>query len=130
MGWVHLVDDAAPLAATFGDLSIITPTVTLHELTVVREGPAVQLRIDVAEFPASPPAKWRNDNTVQVTLSLEGVTGLRLTGIGTSMAVTLDAERDLTTQAVTWTMRSATLNGSVTSRFSRIAKVSAYRNGE
>jgi Immunity protein 50 len=66
--WTDLLEDAAPIRAIFGDAPPSLHGVDLHEVVVSWDGPSVSLRLDTAEFPASPPPKWAKLNTVQLTL--------------------------------------------------------------
>ena len=79
--WTDLLDDARPIHAIFGDAPPSIRGVGLHEVVVSRDGPSVSLRLDVAEFPASPPPKWARFNTVQLTLGASGVEAMTMSDV-------------------------------------------------
>jgi hypothetical protein len=45
------------------------------------DGPSVSLRLDTAEFPASPPPKWSTLNTVQLTLEVGPVETMSMSDV-------------------------------------------------
>ncbi len=79
--WTDLLLDAAPIRAIFGDAPPSLRGVDLHEVVVSWDGPSVSLRLDTAEFPASPPPKWAKLNTVQLTLYASGVETMSMSDV-------------------------------------------------
>ena len=59
--------------------------IDVYEIVLQRDGPFVQLRIELPTFPDRPPAKWpAAANAVQMTLTLVGVSELALDNWGSS----------------------------------------------
>jgi hypothetical protein len=79
--WTDLLEDAAPIRAIFGDAPPSLRGVDLHEVVVSWDGPSVSLRLDTAEFPASPPPKWAKLNTVQLTLEAFSVETMSMSDV-------------------------------------------------
>ena len=79
--WTDLLEDAAPIRAIFSDAPPSLRGVDLHEVVVSWDGPSVSLRLDTAEFPASPPPKWAKLNTVQLTLEAFSVETMSMSDV-------------------------------------------------
>jgi hypothetical protein len=93
--WTDLLEDAAPIKAIFGDAPPSLRGVDLHEVVVSWDGPSVSLRLDTAEFPASPPPKWSTLNTVQLTLEVGPVETMSMSDvIPRTGGVDLDIRRE------------------------------------
>jgi hypothetical protein len=62
----------------------ILDEISLFSVELDRDGPCLQLRFDLKEFPAPPPAKWvlEHYNRAQVTVDFLEVEGLRIEGWG------------------------------------------------
>jgi Immunity protein 50 len=53
----------------------------LREVSILEDGPRVNLRADLSVFPDHPPQRWHSDFTVaQITISLIGISDLSVTG--------------------------------------------------
>lgn len=80
--WIELVKGRDSLRAIFGDRQPSVDHVTMHEVTLHRDGPIATFRFDLAEFPDVPPPKWlaSGDNTVQVRISFGSIEDLRVVG--------------------------------------------------
>jgi len=79
--WTDLLDDARAIRAIFGDAPPSLRGVDLHEVVVSWDGPSVSLRLDIAEFPPSPPSKWAKFNTVHLSLGAVGVEALTMSDV-------------------------------------------------
>lgn len=128
MGWLDLVTNPQGLRDIFqGDVPSLEG-VTLHEISIDREGPALRLRLDLPGYPADPPARWRRGgfNTVQVELLFGGVRDLSLAGISTEMLVNVEIQRqgDVIVDVSSPAVRVAAAAGSVT-----ISRLEAYLDG-
>lgn len=88
MSWVELLERKAPLRSIFGEQDPGIESIVLHEVSLHRDGPRVDLRFDVSQFPRTPPRKWveLDFNTVQIILSLVSIHHLVLDGWGTANA--------------------------------------------
>ena len=58
MSWIELLTEAQFLSSLYTDSAPSLEVVVLHEVRLLRDGPAVTLRFDLHDFPASPPSKW------------------------------------------------------------------------
>lgn len=90
--WIDFLVDSAPVKAIFGDQIPSGRGLTLHDITIGRDGPGIILRFDFPEFPADPPAKWakKQFNRVQITLDAGAVHDLSIYGVSTEMLADLD----------------------------------------
>lgn len=93
--WTEFLVDDKQLKGIFGDSIVSLMNVSIHEVMMHRNGPAVTLRFDLEDFPIEPPKKWRdnNFNTVQMTLSCVDVSNLSVSGLSTTMNADLVFER-------------------------------------
>lgn len=95
MDWVDLLDKAVFLRKLYP----VAPSlrkVRLFEVGLLSdEGPVVDIRFDLNEFPAAPPAKWVQAcaNTVQVRLMCIGVLDLELQGWTFNIVADIDIAR-------------------------------------
>jgi hypothetical protein len=105
-------------------------TVELHELSMLRDGPQMQLRLELPTFPDRPPPKWPSKaNVVQMTLDVWGVTELELAGWGTTnRGVLLLTQRE--NDMLRFTFTSATLRLSGQCIAMRISHFSPYMKKE
>jgi len=71
MSWLDLIDNARFLSKLFPDQPPSLSAIRLHEIQLHQDGPRIILRLDLNEYPASPPDKWSvaDCNTVQVPLN-------------------------------------------------------------
>jgi hypothetical protein len=90
-----LLEDAAPMRAIFGDAPPSLHEVELHEIVASWDGPSLAHHLDTAEFPASPPPKWAEFNTVQLTLQAFPVEMLTMSDVVPRIGtVDLDIRRE------------------------------------
>lgn len=125
--WYQLCENAQAIEQLY-----ITPPaldqVEMFEVCVQRDGPHLQLRVELPTFPDKPPARWpAGANAVQVTLDLWGMTDVELAGWGTTNAGTLTLARaDDGRVRFAFVSASSRLTGSCL--VARIAGFSAYTN--
>ena len=131
MSWLHEIDDISPLRGLFRDVDVIPDTVDLHDIVIDRDGPVVHLRADLRAYPEPPPAKWRvaGHDTVQITLSVLGVTALDIAGVGTVMAGELRAGRDPSGGGCTVWFDAHPVHLRADGRHVAVTSVRAYRQG-
>nr|WP_236646987.1 Imm50 family immunity protein [Micromonospora acroterricola] len=129
MGWIDAATNPQGIREIFGEDIPPLVGVSLHEVTVGRDGPTLRLRLDLPTYPASPPVKWKRGgfNAVQVELLFGGLTDLSLRGISTNMLVDVHIETDggLTLQVKSETVNMAAVAASVT-----ISRIEAYLDSE
>ncbi|MBM2617497.1 hypothetical protein JIG36_18230 [Actinoplanes sp. LDG1-06] len=84
-GWTDALGNPEGLLAVFGGDPPDLAGVSVHEVTIGRDGPALTVTFDLPAYPADPPAKWVRGrfDTVQVRLRLTGVTEVELRGMST-----------------------------------------------
>ncbi len=80
-GWIDAVANPEAITSLFDAI----PTLKLvHHIFLNREGPALEITVDLNEFPARPPKKWHKDfNTSQIKIRFEGIKGLTINEWGT-----------------------------------------------
>jgi immunity protein 50 of polymorphic toxin system len=94
MAWMDLLDKAVFLRKLYP----VEPSlrkVRVHEVGLLEYGPTVNIRFDLNDFPAAPPAKWIQAcaNTVQVRLMCIGVLDLELRGWTSNIIADIDIAR-------------------------------------
>jgi hypothetical protein len=83
------------MRAIFGDAPPSLHEVELHEIVASWDGPSLAHHLDTAEFPASPPPKWAEFNTVQLTLQAFPVEMLTMSDVVPRIGtVDLDIRRE------------------------------------
>ncbi|WGZ96376.1 MAG: Imm50 family immunity protein [Candidatus Thiothrix putei] len=80
--WISFLSDDAMLRAIFGDELPTLQQVDIHEVVLHWDGSRVLLRFDLAEFPKSPPKKWKASgfNRVQLKLLAVGIHDFSIEG--------------------------------------------------
>ena len=63
MTWLSQLDDIKGLQIIYGAIPEAL-VVEVDEIVLNTRGPSVILRLELAEFPQSPPPKWKDFNTV------------------------------------------------------------------
>ncbi len=93
--WTESVLDATSVKAIYGSRTPTLDGIVLHEIVLHRDGPKVQLRFDLKEFPEHPPEKWLSGrfNRVQLRLMAMGVKASRIDGLCASMTLDLHFEK-------------------------------------
>ena len=132
MDWLRVVDSAGRLQFFFGESEQHSSVVSVQEIVAHRDGREVRIRLDLEEYPESPPAKWvkAGNNVVQLVVSMIEVESLELNGLARTMNLSVVAERDADVGLVRLTMSSDAVRFEATARFVHVASVSGYRNEE
>jgi Immunity protein 50 len=127
--WVDLLSEPQGIRASYGDHVPDLTAVDLHEVILHRDGPRATLRLDLPEFPESPPRKWADQgfNVVQVDLMLVGVVCLSIDGWVTRAIVGLAVERREDVVSLRTTSGPVTIN--IDARALVLSRMSAYRDG-
>lgn len=88
--------DARPLKAIYGQEAPLLHGVDFHALDLQRDGPRALLKIDLPEFPKSPPQKWIDAgfNRVQLKLLAVGVHRFKMDGLQRNCKLTLSLFTD------------------------------------
>lgn len=94
--WLDVVDDARAVRAIFGDHTPSLQDVDVFDLVMSREGPYLDVRFDLPEYPAEPPVKWAGNgaNRVQLTLRAHPIRELSVVGIRWQMTATLTVQTE------------------------------------
>lgn len=128
--WSDYLGNAEPLRRIFTEGLPALRAVRIHTITMDTSGPAVAIRLDLAEFPKAPPKKWvdRKCNRVQITLLAFGVKKLVQQGLDTELigAISLSRSEGL----IRLTLATDTMTLLVESMFLDISSVSAYQRGD
>jgi hypothetical protein len=78
--WTELLEN--PRALEMFQPEPLLEGVSLNKLLLDRDGPTVTMMIQIREYPANPPAKWRGErhNAVMIELQAMGVGQIELLG--------------------------------------------------
>lgn len=132
MSWNDLVSNPQGLRVIFqGDPPPLVG-VSLHEVSVDRDGPSLRLRFDLPGYPSDPPAKWHRlgFNTVQVELLFGRVTELFLTGISTEVIADISIRRnsEVSVDGASLELVSPPMQISAVAASLTVSRMSAYLN--
>ncbi|GAA3067018.1 hypothetical protein GCM10017562_36820 [Streptomyces roseofulvus] len=127
MTWISLLADSAGLESIYGGHVPDLEDVSLHEVEILREGPALNLRFDMPSFPKQPPKKWsvQGFNTVQVTLGLSGLRSVSLSGFTSNPVVSISLRAQ---DGITLGIESVPVQLLATAEMAYIFRISAYTN--
>lgn len=94
--WLDVVDDPRAIRAIFGDHTPSLQDVDVFDLVMSRDGPYLDVRFDLPEYPTEPPGKWadKGANRVQLTLRAQPIRELSVVGIRWQMRATLTVRTD------------------------------------
>ncbi|RLV08677.1 hypothetical protein CTZ27_07840 [Streptomyces griseocarneus] len=123
--WTEFLVDPRGIEGVYSGRPPALESVCLHEVELDREGPALRLRFDLADFPADPPKKWAalGHDTVQIELSLGGLRDVALEGFDSNPVADIFLRRgDLIEMEVASTATRIRASGE--SLF--VSKISAY----
>lgn len=125
--WLEVVHDSHKIHAIYGEEAPALRGVSLHEITIHRDGPNATLRIDLPDFPSSPPKKWidRGLNVVQIEVSFASVHSIKLDGWTLSPVVDLSIEQQ-NDSVIGNTSGDSTIYITATSAV--LTSISAYRD--
>lgn len=84
MGWFELVDDHRFLQILFPSAEPSLDAIRVHEIVLHQDGPRLQIRFDLNEFPSDPPKKWIGLNQIQVRLMFIGIRKIEIEGWSTN----------------------------------------------
>ena len=129
MSWTSALTDDTAIQNIYKGNPPELRAVRLHEIAVSSEGPLLTVRFDLPEYPAAPTAKWKINgfNTVQVVLTLAGVSRISLDGFATNLVVDMEFPA-IDAGAVEFCINSDDVNLQASAVAVSIAKVSAYLN--
>ncbi|TEW43037.1 Imm50 family immunity protein [Psychromonas algicola] len=85
MNWTKFLIDSSKISAIYSDKLPLLESTVLHDVVLSRDGPKLILRLDLFEFPESPPQKWvkLGFNRVQIQLTALNIQNLKIEGLGT-----------------------------------------------
>ncbi|AVF33731.1 Imm50 family immunity protein [Rahnella sikkimica] len=101
--------------------------VDIHEVIFHRDGPKISIRMNLNEFPVSPPPKWveQKFNTVQIILTFVDIYDVSMSGwVDTNYIANLTIEKS--NEKVCLNVRSANLNLGIKASFIDIESITAY----
>lgn len=90
--WLEHVADPRSIHVIYGESLPTLHGVEVHELVLNRDGPRVELLLDLADYPEHPPAKWTaaGYSKVHVHLMLVGILKVSVRGWATTVQLDLD----------------------------------------
>ncbi|MEM5343159.1 Imm50 family immunity protein [Paraburkholderia azotifigens] len=127
--WTDLLVDKRKLMAIYGVNFPSLDKVNVHEIIFHRDGPTVTFRVDLLEYPSSPPKKWIENefNTAQIRLSCSDVKYSSLHGWNhTSFVASIGLNRD--GDLITLALNGDGLSVCIKSSFLDVSSISAYIN--
>ena len=128
--WTDVLEDDRSVRAIYGEDIPSLRGIELQEVTLSQLGPSVELRVNLAEFPASPPKKWADDhlNQVQILLHATAVSSLQFDAPLDTTAIEMEVTRE--GQNVKIVGRGPGMSFSVVAGFLLLTKVQAFRVSE
>jgi hypothetical protein len=125
MSWIQYVDNPKPITSIYQQLPVLQQ-VRILEAQLLQDGPEVLLRIDLNEFPASPPLKWiaGKFNRVQMKLSLIDVSDVQIAGWCTDNVGNIEISQYDGSLRVVFNSPACKLR--CDAKFIHIASISAY----
>ncbi|MGW7350324.1 Imm50 family immunity protein [Streptomyces sp. NPDC054784] len=126
MDWTILLEGATAIHAIYGDHTPRLDAVSLHEVSLAREGPQLTLRMDLAEYPSSPPSKWaaQGFDTVQIQIDLFGLQSVCLENLSAMIIGDLAITREGGVISTRFDSRQMKLQA--VSDFASLARISAH----
>ncbi|MFD8012315.1 Imm50 family immunity protein [Streptomyces sp. NPDC058955] len=125
MKWTSLLADPKGIEGVYGGDVPDLRGVSLHDIELSREGPALNLRFDMPSFPRRPPTKWTTQgfNTVQVTLSLTGLGTISFNGFTSNPLADISLHPQ---DGITLEISSTAVQLRATADMAYIRRLSAY----
>lgn len=105
MIWTDLIENPQALSSLFGTAPSLD-NVRVSEITFAEGGPTISLSVELNEFPADPPQRWKKDlaNAVVLKVQLLGIQSIEVSGWTTENIVSFRFERQqlgtITVQAI------------------------------
>ncbi|MGW0785485.1 Imm50 family immunity protein [Streptomyces sp. NPDC002913] len=126
--WIAALSNPKPVLSVYGDAAPALDEVRVEELCLSVNGPTLRLRFDLAEFPISPPARWRRDglDVVQVELALGGVRAISIDEFSADSICDLKIRKS---GLVSFSAESDSVKLQGLADTATILKVSAYARG-
>lgn len=126
MWWSHCFSGVEKLSAVYGTNIPPLTRVVIHDIRIHRRGPTVEIQLELAEFPSSPPKKWMTAgyNRVQIQLVAFSVTDVKFQG-GFQTPV---CDLEITSEGNLVMIKSFSdqLNLQIETEFLSVGKISAY----
>jgi hypothetical protein len=123
--WLDAVSNPQAIRQLYKDIPELAE---IHELSLHRDGPKLELRIELATFADAPPARWAPElNRVQIVLRFVSVERLRLAEWTTSNQLVAYALKrsgrsiDFSFEGAPWSLTGVC-------KFVDVASVTAYRS--
>ncbi|GID25666.1 Imm50 family immunity protein [Paractinoplanes brasiliensis] len=128
-GWTQALGNPEGILTVYGGDVPELVAVSVHELTIERDGPSLTVTFDLPSYPADPPAKWVRGrfNVVQVRLRLFGLTDLEVSGFSTDPVVDIGLTAG---DPVHLAIRSTELTVTASAAFADLAGFSAYQRSD
>lgn len=128
MHWFELAQNPLAIKELFDDPPSLEK-VRILEVALGQDGPSLDIRLNLNQYPKNPPERWRKQgfNTVQVTLNLFELEEFKMHGWSTNNILTITLEKQSNGKIFLLAQDSDTFL-SVNCLCFRIAKFDAYCN--
>lgn len=127
--WVELLTESKKISSIFGSNIPLLEDVELHGVTFHRDGPKITLKIDLNDYPSSPPKKWllNKYNAVQIHLEFLDIQSCILKNwIKTSYRLKLNIKME--GDIVSLSAASDEFEIEIKSKFLYVSDITAYQN--
>jgi hypothetical protein len=126
MKWHKLADNSQVISQLYDEAPSLHAT-RLVEVILHQDGPRLELRVDLAQFPDHPPLRWMRDgyNTAQIQLDFFSLDSVQITGWSTENCVDINIEK-IEDGRIYMSAKGPTCAINVVCRFFRIAHVRGY----
>jgi len=129
MEWIHFLMDNRSVMSVFKRAPSLKG-VCINELTLREDGPSMSLRIDLNDFPLTPPTKWKTQgaNRVQLTLCFIDVSQLAIQGWGRNNIGDVTLEKVNEEADVQLSIEGCEFHIACCFKFLQMEKISAYHD--
>ncbi|WP_225826888.1 Imm50 family immunity protein [Streptomyces naphthomycinicus] len=127
MSWTSILNNPQSIEAIYQGSPPDLTGVRVHEVALHQDGPTLRLRFDLPHYPTRPPQKWgaQGFNTMQVEISLSGLTSVTLDGFGTDVVADVSLRQNDGIEVIVTSPRARL---QATAEVAFISQLSAYTN--
>ncbi|MFM9447661.1 Imm50 family immunity protein [Streptomyces acidiscabies] len=96
MAWDSLLHNPEGIRAVYGGGLPDLRGVQVHEVTLLRDGPVLKIRLDLPMYPEAPPRKWalQGFNTVQIEFSFGSVQRVLVEGFSVEVRADISVSEE------------------------------------
>ncbi|RJT46685.1 Imm50 family immunity protein [Rahnella woolbedingensis] len=125
--WTDYLVDSQHIDSIYHDDKPSLNNVDIHEIIFHRDGPKISIRMNLNEYPSSPPKKWvlQKFNTVQLTLTLIDIKDVNMSGwINTNYVA--DASIEIINDNIFMKLDSVSLKFIAKAKFMDVESIVSY----